>query len=94
MLSISGLLVETLGSGKPSVGDSEVPREVYSRAAAQCLVLGNWVKPQRHLIEALFLYTQCKAISSLDPAGEVGCIHGRRSCTNSIVDLDFVWSNI
>ena len=46
-------------------------RNKYSTASAQCLVLADYTKPQRHLIEALFLYCQAKGIATMDPAGEV-----------------------
>jgi hypothetical protein len=43
-------------------------------AAAQCLVLGEYHRPQPLTVEALVLYAQCKTVSSLDPSREAGAI--------------------
>ena len=60
-------------NSKGQVVPNETPsaRDKYSTASAQCLVLADYTKPQRHLIEALFLYCQSKGIATIDPAGEV-----------------------
>ncbi|PVH75663.1 hypothetical protein DL98DRAFT_498011 [Cadophora sp. DSE1049] len=43
-------------------------------AAGQCLVLGEYHRPQKFGIEALALYGQCKNLLTLDPSQEVGTI--------------------
>jgi len=49
-------------------------RESFEVAAGQCLLLGNYSKPQPYVIEALALFLQCKYASSLDPSREVALI--------------------
>ncbi|KAK5072350.1 hypothetical protein LTR70_010460 [Exophiala xenobiotica] len=49
-------------------------RESFQTAAGQCLVLGNYSKPQPYVVEALALFLQCKYTSSLDPQREVALI--------------------
>jgi hypothetical protein len=44
--------------------------------AAQCLVLGEYHRPQPLTVEALVLFAQCKTVSSLDPSREAGAILG------------------
>ncbi|KAH7372176.1 hypothetical protein BKA64DRAFT_264213 [Cadophora sp. MPI-SDFR-AT-0126] len=43
-------------------------------AAGQCLVLGEYHRPQKFGMEALALYGQCKNLLTLDPSQEVGTI--------------------
>jgi hypothetical protein len=45
-------------------------------AAGQCLVLGEYHRPQKFTVEALGLYAHCKNITSLDPSREAGAILG------------------
>lgn len=48
----------------------DVARAAFLRAAAQCLVLGEFTRPQYQAVEALVLYAQCKYMFSLDPSRE------------------------
>ncbi|KAJ9612201.1 hypothetical protein H2200_003798 [Cladophialophora chaetospira] len=43
-------------------------------AAAQCLVLGDYYRPQPHAVESFALYAQCKNLTTLDPSREAGAI--------------------
>ncbi len=45
-------------------------------AAAQCLVLGEYYRPQPQAVEAFALYAQCKNLWTLDPSREAGAILG------------------
>lgn len=45
-------------------------------AAGQCLVLGEYHRPQQYVVEALTLYAHSKNLQSLDPSREVGTILG------------------
>ncbi|KIW97071.1 uncharacterized protein Z519_02463 [Cladophialophora bantiana CBS 173.52] len=45
-------------------------------AAGQCLVLGEYYRPQPLTVEALGLYAQYKNLKSLDPSREAGAILG------------------
>ena len=75
MLSVSSLLMEAMNSRNskqdPGRGENAALRNKYATASAQCLILADYTKPQRYLVEALFLYCQAKGMASLDPAGEV-----------------------
>ena len=51
-------------------------RTTFLNAAGQCLVLGEFSRPQRHVMEALGLYAQCKYMFSLDPSRELCIILG------------------
>lgn len=46
-------------------------RDSFEAAAGECLVLGNYSKPQPHVVEALALFLQCKYGRSWDPQSEV-----------------------
>ena len=48
-------------------------RAGFLEAAAQCLVLGEFTRPQCYVVEALTLYAQCKHMYSLDPSRDL-CI--------------------
>jgi hypothetical protein len=43
-------------------------------AAGQCLVLGEYHRPQKYAVEALAMYGHCKNLQSLDPSREAGAI--------------------
>ena len=43
-------------------------------AAAKCLVLGEYYRPQLQAVEAFALYAQCKNLWTLDPSREAGAI--------------------
>jgi hypothetical protein len=76
MLCMSAQLSEAIGSEPPSPPEYRSPRASFLAAAAQCLVLGHYAKPQRYVVEALCLYAQCKYMDTLDPAGEVYALFG------------------
>jgi hypothetical protein len=76
MLCLSAQQTEAMGTEPPS--PQEYPRlnASFLTAATQCLVLGNYARPQRYAVEALCLYAQCKYMETLDPAGEVYVLFG------------------
>jgi hypothetical protein len=76
MLCMSAQLTEAIGSEPTSPPENASPKASFLTAAAQCLVLGHYAKPQRYAVEALCLYTQCKYMDTLDPAGEVYILFG------------------
>lgn len=45
-------------------------------AAGQCLVIGEYHRPQEFVVEALVMYAHCRSVLSLDPLRETGAIHG------------------
>ncbi len=46
----------------------------YSMAAAQCLAIGRYYKPQQYAVEALLLFAQSKAFQVLDISRDMGMI--------------------
>ena len=73
---MSAQLSQAVGSEPPSPPESAPPSTKFLTAAAQCLVLGQYAKPQRYAVEALCLYAQCKYMDTLDAAGEVYVLFG------------------
>jgi Fungal specific transcription factor domain len=67
-------LNQVLGGDGPGQGTSTSPSTSFIVASAQCLILGGYVYPKPHVVEALGLYSQCKYTTSLDPSREVGII--------------------
>ena len=61
---------------RPSGGPVKPGNLAYHTASAQCLVLGEHHRPQKHGLEALILYAHCKNFGSLDPSREAGAILG------------------
>ena len=75
MLTISEMIQGNVNMNKEKspqlVEEKSAIANRYATASAQCLVLADYTKPQRYLVEALFLYCQVKGMTSVDPAGEV-----------------------
>lgn len=71
---MAATLSEAVGSEPSTPEDQPSPRISFLNASCQCLRLGGFIRPKRHVVEALALYTQCKYTATLDPAGEVGVI--------------------
>ncbi|KIX03756.1 uncharacterized protein Z518_07309 [Rhinocladiella mackenziei CBS 650.93] len=71
---MSATLSEAVGSEPSTPEDQPSPRMNFLTAASQCLRLGGFVRPKRYVVEALALHAQCKYMSTLDPAREVGII--------------------
>ena len=71
---MSATLSEAVGS-EPSTPENQAsPRMSFLTAACQCLRLGGYIRPKRHVVEALALYAQCKYMATLDPSREVGIL--------------------
>ncbi|KFX97311.1 hypothetical protein V490_02857 [Pseudogymnoascus sp. VKM F-3557] len=63
-------------SARSGFEDETTARTIFLKAAAQCLVLGEFSRPQYQVMEALSLYAQCKYLFSLDPSRELCIILG------------------
>lgn len=68
---------------RPSVLSGGQPGEAafikdchFHAAAAKCLVIGRYHRPQEYVVEALLMYAHGKSASSLDPLRETGAIAG------------------
>jgi hypothetical protein len=71
---MSATLSEAVGS-EPSTREDQIsPRMAFLTASCQCLRLGGFLRPKRHVVEALALYSQCKYMATLDPSREVGVV--------------------
>ncbi|KIW98656.1 uncharacterized protein Z519_00317 [Cladophialophora bantiana CBS 173.52] len=71
---MSATLSEAVGSEPSTPEDQLSPRMSFLNAACQCLRLGGFVRPKRHVVEALGLYAQCKYMATLDPSRDVSII--------------------
>ncbi len=60
----------------PAPTDANNDGDLFLRSSAKSLVLGKYAKPQRHAVEALLLYAQCKYMSSLDTVDEINTLLG------------------
>ncbi|KAB8204302.1 hypothetical protein BDV34DRAFT_118894 [Aspergillus parasiticus] len=73
---LSSLTRETAGPGRPLQRDAVPESPKFHTAAGQCLVIGEYHRPQKLAIEALAVYAQCKNLTTLDPSREAGMILG------------------
>ncbi|RMZ39935.1 short chain dehydrogenase [Aspergillus flavus] len=73
---LSSLTRETAGPGRPLQRDALPESPKFHTAAGQCLVIGEYHRPQKLAIEALAVYAQCKNLTTLDPSREAGMILG------------------
>jgi hypothetical protein len=64
------------GPHQSSQNDMVTGRSMLHAAAGQCLVLGEYHRPQTFAVEALAMYGHCKNLRSLDPSREAGAILG------------------
>lgn len=72
-------LSDNVGRGswsERSNGDSPTQRPQFSCAAAHCLALGRYNRPQKFAVEALAVYAQAKVIETLDPSPALGLLFG------------------
>ncbi|KAE8132245.1 hypothetical protein BDV38DRAFT_297105 [Aspergillus pseudotamarii] len=73
---LSSLTREAAGPGRPLKRDALPESPKFHTAAGQCLVIGEYHRPQKLAIEALAVYGQCKNLRNLDPSREAGMILG------------------
>ena len=73
---MASLIGEATGSYQSSLNGLVAGRATLHAAAGQCLVLGEYNRPQQFTVEALAMYGHCKNLKSLDPSREAGAILG------------------
>ncbi|KAF2096237.1 hypothetical protein NA57DRAFT_43321 [Rhizodiscina lignyota] len=73
---LASLIGGANASHRSSDNDLVLGRPDFHTAAGQCLVLGEYHRPQQFALEALVLYAQSKNARSLDPSREAGAILG------------------
>ena len=71
---LAATVSEATGLDPPVPDNQPSPRNHFSTAAAQCLILGRYTRPNRWVVEALVIYAQCKYLHTLDPSREVSLI--------------------
>lgn len=74
IICFSNIIRKATGGDTESSSSENPTGDQYLAASAQCLVLGDYTKPQPHLLEALAIHIQCKYTLSLDPNREIGLI--------------------
>ncbi|KIW71259.1 hypothetical protein PV04_03444 [Phialophora macrospora] len=72
---IANLIKVAQGQTSPGLVLTTAVSKLHT-AAAQCLVLGEYYRPQPQAVEAFALYAQCKNLWTLDPSREAGAILG------------------
>ena len=73
---MAATISEATGSEPTNLGGQLNTRAGFTEAAARCLVLGEFSRPQRHVVEALGLYMQCKYMYGLDPSRSAWVVFG------------------
>lgn len=73
---VASLIRGATGSHHPSQNDLVNECSLLHAAAGQCLVIGEYHRPQQFTVEALVMYAHCKNLRSLDPSREAGAILG------------------
>lgn len=73
--------------------DDRYTRESFQTAASQCLLLGNYSKPQKFVVEALSLFLQCRIASSLNAQTDVLLIFAVQSRLAFMMELNRDGSN-
>ena len=63
-----------IDSGGPPFKDSFIDNLFLHTATGQCLVLGEYNRPQEYVVEALAMYAQSKHVQTLDPSREAGVV--------------------
>lgn len=74
IMCISAQLGAVTGSQPPLLDGQPEPKDRFLTASAQCLIVGGYTRPQKHIVEALMLFAQCKYGSTMDPSREVGIV--------------------
>lgn len=72
--SVSTLIASHVSPSQASRDDTISDMEKFHRAAGQCLVAGEYHRPQPFVLEALAMYAQGRNMQSLDPSREAGTI--------------------
>jgi Fungal specific transcription factor domain len=76
ILYISSRLDAVAAPAAPARSHADHDQELYLRCSAECLVLGKYAKPQKHIVEALLLHTVCRYTSNIDSVEELWIFFG------------------
>ena len=76
LFSILDIATKTVSTGSgTSTGEDRIS-DHFDTAAAHCLAVGEYYRPQRFAIEALLLYAQSKCLNSVDLGPDVAILFG------------------
>lgn len=71
---LSSRIRNLVGPTGPPLKEPFVGNSFLHTAAGQCLVLGEYHRPQEFAVEALLMYAQSKHVQTLDPNREAGVV--------------------
>ncbi|KAL9621343.1 MAG: hypothetical protein Q9160_004234 [Pyrenula sp. 1 TL-2023] len=76
LFSMLDIAKRVMSPTSAAVEDSGSRALQFSTAAAHCLVIGNYHRPQRLVVESLLLYAQARCIASIDIPPELAVVFG------------------
>ena len=76
LFSILDISTRTLSIVSTAIPGADEDSTQFVTAAAHCLVLGEYHRPQRLVVEALLLFAQAHCLCSLDVSPEIGVLFG------------------
>lgn len=76
LFSILEIATKTLSSQPATSTDEDRMSNRFDTAAAHCLAVGEYYRPQRFVVEALLLYAQSKCLTSVDLGTNVAVLFG------------------
>ncbi|KAL8739438.1 MAG: hypothetical protein Q9190_007762 [Brigantiaea leucoxantha] len=76
LFSLLEIAAKTVSTSSTSGMAEDGATNRFDVAAAHCLAIGQYYRPQRFTFEALLLYAQAKALTSLDLSPDVAIIFG------------------
>ncbi|MCJ1444200.1 MAG: hypothetical protein MMC23_004701 [Stictis urceolatum] len=76
LFSIFDIATRALSTASVDSSGEKRNADRYATAAAHCLAVGEYHKPQRFSVEALLLYAQSRCLTSVDLSPDVGILFG------------------
>lgn len=76
LFSILNIAARTLSTSSAASTGENSKADRFAIAAANCLAVGEYYRPQRFAVEALLLYTQSKCLTSVDISPNVAILLG------------------
>lgn len=76
LFSILDIATRTLSTSSTASTGEKSKSDRFAIAAAHCLAVGEYYRPQRFAVEALLLYAQSKCLTSVDLSPDVAILFG------------------
>ena len=76
LFSILDIATRTLSTSSEASSGEHPKADRFATAAAHCLAVGEYYRPQRFAVEALFLYAQSRCLTSVDISPVVAILFG------------------